>query len=374
MKAILGIDWPELVEKELGVIPNQPNLHQTCPICGKKKFRFDNIGGKGTYICTCGSGNGVGLLMDAKGISLRDAMGITDGYKNEMHQDNRGSYEEQGQSIKQGARETANKKARAITALNNAIKGCKELNEDTRGPVYEYLLSRGIKLCLLPEGLRPIRTNRLYNSETKEYEECMLLTFYDRWGNGCTLHRTFIDDNGHKSGERPKRFMPGLSKLSGGVIQLFEPGASGNVGMIAEGVETALKIAQSYGHPCQAAGTAALLESYVAPSGIEHLVIFGDNDSGATGNDGSFTGQAAAYSLAKKISARNRGVKVYVMIPPKPGSDWLDRINEVQEEYDITLTGNGRYTTKDGRLIFTDSAVMNKINRGAQCSLPIWKI
>nr|WP_275076732.1 antitermination protein [Providencia rettgeri] len=43
-----------------------------CPICGRKgKFRIDNKDDRGTWICTCGSGNGIQLLERVTGKSFK---------------------------------------------------------------------------------------------------------------------------------------------------------------------------------------------------------------------------------------------------------------------------------------------------------------
>ena len=46
------------------------------------------------------------------------------------------------------------------------------------------------------------------------------------------------------------------------------------------------------------------------------MVICGDNDV-------SYTGQAAAFALAKRLT--DAGIKVEVQIPEVPGKDWNDQ-------------------------------------------------
>jgi putative DNA primase/helicase len=67
--------------------------------------------------------------------------------------------------------------------------------------------------------------------------------------------------------------------------------------------------------PVWAATNAVLLEAWVPPEGVERVLIAGDNDT-------SFTGQAAAYSLARRLV--QKGLAVEIQIPGVAGKDWAD--------------------------------------------------
>ena len=54
--------------------------------------------------------------------------------------------------------------------------------------------------------------------------------------------------------------------------------------------------------------------NFELPPGVRRLHIFGDSDS-------SFTGQAAAFELAKRLGEK---VEIIMNIPDKPGEDWLE--------------------------------------------------
>ena len=84
---------------------------------------------------------------------------------------------------------------------------------------------------------------------------------------------------------------------------------------IAEGIETALAASQRFGVPIWAATNAVLLEAWVPPEGVERVVIVGDNDA-------SFTGQAAAFGLARRLV--QKGLTVEIRIPDQVGKDWAD--------------------------------------------------
>jgi putative DNA primase/helicase len=57
------------------------------------------------------------------------------------------------------------------------------------------------------------------------------------------------------------------------------------------------------------------MASWEPPEGVREVVVFGDSDR-------SFTGQAAAYQLAKRL--RNMGIEVDVRIPDGVDIDWAD--------------------------------------------------
>ncbi|WP_053144984.1 phage/plasmid primase, P4 family [Erwinia billingiae] len=65
--------WPRILPAlGLKVVKNR---HMPCPVCqGKDRFRFDDKGGRGTWICNhCGAGDGLTLVEKALSISLSEA-------------------------------------------------------------------------------------------------------------------------------------------------------------------------------------------------------------------------------------------------------------------------------------------------------------
>jgi putative DNA primase/helicase len=84
---------------------------------------------------------------------------------------------------------------------------------------------------------------------------------------------------------------------------------------IAEGIETAFAASVIFGFPVWASTSAFGMEKWEPPQGVEEVVICADNDI-------SFTGQAAAFQLAKRLNLK--GVKARVEIPPMSGVDWCD--------------------------------------------------
>ena len=141
-------------------------------------------------------------------------------------------------------------------------------------------------------------------------DSTMIARVTDPGGNGVQLHRTLFDSDGAKIGRKMMRApMP-----PGSAIRLHEP-MQGVLG-VAEGIETALSASQIFHCPVWALINANNLEKWIPPQGVEHIMIFGDNDL-------SFTGQASAYALAKKLVATG-SYRVDVRIPREAGWDWND--------------------------------------------------
>ena len=84
---------------------------------------------------------------------------------------------------------------------------------------------------------------------------------------------------------------------------------------IAEGIETALACHQLFGIPTWSAISAGGMERFIPPDGIQELMIFADRDA-------SYTGQAAAYALAKRLVPK---IRVCVSLPDDIG-DFADQL------------------------------------------------
>jgi putative DNA primase/helicase len=84
---------------------------------------------------------------------------------------------------------------------------------------------------------------------------------------------------------------------------------------IGEGIETALAASRRFHVPVWAATSATLLECWVPPAGAETILIAGDNDA-------SWTRQAAAFALARRLV--REGDVVEVRVPFTKDRDWAD--------------------------------------------------
>ena len=75
MRTVDAIKGQELkVLSYYGLPEPTGNRHIDCPICGKRrKFRLNQHNGDVKYICVCGSGSVINLVMEVKGYDFATA-------------------------------------------------------------------------------------------------------------------------------------------------------------------------------------------------------------------------------------------------------------------------------------------------------------
>lgn len=290
--------WPGILAA-LGVDQKYlRNVHGPCPICGgKDRFRFDDqLNGK--FICSqCGAGDGFTLLQKLNGWDFKKTadevervvgnIPIYRDKKPERTEDDKRAYMK---------------------------KLWKESAPVSHGdPVWLYLERR----CGDPAGvLQDIRFHpALKHSVDGGLHPAMLSMMGWDGARYSGIHRTYLTADGLKADVDPVR----MSYGDVGPVRLRTP--TGRLG-IAEGIETAISAGKLFQIPTWAAISANGLEAFSPPGGTESLTIFGDNDA-------SWTGQSAAYSLAKRLTIA--GLVCHVEIPDKQGQDW----NEFQQEMQI---------------------------------------
>jgi len=280
---------------------------QPCPMCGgTDRFRFTDRNRKGDYFCSqCGAGMGMKLLMEINGWDYKRAASEVDKII--------------GNLPPKQVEFTPNKSN--PTALRNVYASSEPINggDNCAG---RYLTRRGIK----GPWPKALRWTTLRHKPAGIVTHGMIAVYCDADGKPATLHRTFLNEDGTKADVEPVRmFMPG-NVPSGGAIRLGD--AAERMG-IAEGIETALSAAALFNMPVWATTSALMLERWQPPAIAAHVTIFADNDV-------SFTGQAAAYALAKrlKIEAEKTGIKrhIAVTIPHITGQDFNEVLRRKDEE------------------------------------------
>ena len=269
--------------------------HTDCPMCGgKDRFRFTDHGGGGIYICNqCGSGNGWTL-----------AKWLTDKPKNKLAAD----ILDMVGAIKPTSQPNfADKFEQNRKRLMELMAGCVKTDIS---PVRKYLKTRHLRQT---DALH-FHPAAPYWHEGKQIGKypAMLAKITTPQSTVASLHVTYLSATGEKAPVPSiRKILPKCRPLTGGAIRLCE---GDEVMGIAEGIETALAVTELTGIPCWAAVSAGLLEKFEPPEYVQHLNIYADCDW-------SFTGEAAAYSLAKRLCNK---IEVQVRVPEKRGTDWAD--------------------------------------------------
>jgi putative DNA primase/helicase len=287
--------WPGILQT-LGIDSRYlSNKHGPCPVCqGKDRYRFDDKDGRGKWICShCGSGDGFALLRQVYGWSFADAAKQVDRIIG---------------TVPVGPIAQARTEESKMEALRAAWKASKPVSKGD--PVWLYLhQTRRLGIDMAPADIR--LHPGMKHSEGGTYP-VMLATMRYPDGTAASIHRTYLTADGQKAPvEAVKKFMQG-KPLQTSAVRL---GALGRRLGIAEGIETALAASQRFGLPVWAATNAVLLEAWVPPADVEHVLIACDNDA-------SYTGQAAAFALARRLV--RDGYAVEVQIPDGVGKDWAD--------------------------------------------------
>jgi putative DNA primase/helicase len=270
--------------------------HSPCPACGgRDRFRFDDMDGRGTFFCShCGSGDGFALLGLVKGWAFKQVAAEVERIV--------------------GIIPVAAPMRQPVEI--DKLATCKRIWAESLtvvvgDPVQTYL-QRRTGIIEIPAAIRfhPHLSYR-HDDGALTRHPAMVTKATDMNGHGTAIHRTYLTLDGHKAN------VPTAKKVVGSLppssaIRLLPTGSS--LG-IAEGIETALSASVMFGTPVWAAISAGGFEKWAPPIGIQHVTVFGDNDTNGTG-------QAASWSLAKRLIAS--GIAVDVKIPETPGHDWND--------------------------------------------------
>ena len=281
--------------------------HHPCPACGgKDRFRFADKEGSGNYFCSgCGHGYGISLVQKMTGLDFKGAAQAVD-------------------------RAIGN--ARLVASLSNEtdpndlIAKMKETWSDARrveaGDLVATWLRTRAGVTKVPECLRFHDALRYRDDKGIRYPPAMLARVDDLDGKLAMIHRTWLSKDGRAKAdvESARKTMAGTIP-DGAAVRLMEHGE--DLG-IAEGIETAFAASRMFGVPCWSALNAGMLEKWRPPATVKRVHIFGDADS-------SFTGQRAAFILARALVMMKDGPEVKVHLPDTLDQDWRD----VWAEYSI---------------------------------------
>lgn len=270
------------------------NVHGPCPLCGgKDRFRWHDREGRGEYFCNgCGPGDGMDLVQKLTGMDFKESAKAIDEII--------GNIEIKPVKQQRDPRIRLRKIAQGLGSMEGI------------NPVRRYLKSRGLK----PSPSTEYHPSLAYYEDGRRVGNFPAMVHLFRAADfaPASYHITYLTPAGEKAQvSSPRKVMPSAEPMAGGAIHLA---TYTDVLGVAEGIETALAATQKTGVPCWACYSAGLLEQFVPPKAVKRVVIFGDNDT-------SFTGQASAYSLAKRLV--RDGVGVEVRIPESQDSDWADQ-------------------------------------------------
>jgi len=292
--------------------------HGPCPACGgRDRFRFDDKHGSGSFYCSrCGAGDGFKLIQLVYDFGTRESLQLVAGA---LGMD-RGPVNLPPIATKSIARDISDANAanrqRYLRRLWN-----RSVPIESGDPVDTYLRrTRRLELPAIPSEIR--------YCEQLEYREeekpgvwvtigvfpAMIARILSPAGELAGLHRTYLTTDGKKAPVKSARKMSvayaGATK--GAAIRLQQ--ASTVLG-VAEGIETALACHTATGLPAWSTISAGGLASLAVPDIVRELIIFADNDK-------SGTGEKSARTLASRMLAEDRKVKI--IKPQAADTDWAD--------------------------------------------------
>ncbi|AWK42625.1 MULTISPECIES: primase-helicase zinc-binding domain-containing protein [Photorhabdus] len=289
--------WPEIFEYyDLPNVTGKKHYAGECPACKRKgKYRCDDKDGTGSWICSCGAGDGWKLLELTQGKDFKTLAREIDSLIGNSYNYKRG-HDKQQQPETQTIRVKVISKFSTLPPLNDTA-------------AQHYLFNRGI--FELPSG--HIR----FNTEEKTpfgNKQAIWSIATDDKGAGCYLHRTVLDGEKKADFDGNKRMLKlqednYLNFANSIAIRMFP--VSSTLG-IAEGIETALSCKQIYGCNTWSTLNAGFLRKFRAPKGVKHLIIFADRDSNGTG-------LAAAFECGNKNILSNNDVELVSIRWPEAG-------------------------------------------------------
>lgn len=277
-------------------------LHGPCPTCqGRDRWRLDDKFGRGNSFCShCGSRDGISLVMDLQGMDFKSACDWVLGQVGRVRR------------VVEPAQKKSTEDLKAD--LKRVWGGGVAVTEGD--PVWLYL-TRRCGIVTPPSGIRyHPELDYWHEDGSKTTHPAMLASVMDSTGRCLSVHRTYLTSAGEKAAVKTARkLMPPSDRLHNVAIRLAP--VSDSWLAVAEGVETALAYSTLWGVPCWSTVSAGLLESFNPPDGVTLLTIAGDNDR-------SFTGQASAFRLAKRLVQERPEIEVRVHLPIGEWSDFAD--------------------------------------------------
>lgn len=339
------VDWYHVLPR-LGIddkLIARPNRRGPCPICGgSTRFRFTNKAGLGTWICNCGSGDGIRLIAEI--LNMTDAQAIWEVrklvYGCEGHVQN---------YIRTSPppvvpKRTAEDMGKAQAMNDRILSECVPIDSSV---AHRYLVERVHGLEAEWVNTDTFRFHpSLYHydeeTDTKSLRPAMIACVRDpsagKAQDVVALHRTYLEPSGGKAkvsrNQVKKVTPPSVEKLAGQSIKLNT--AEGEVAIVTEGIESgfAWVIAHANRFPVYSALNCYNMANFIWPAGLKVLVIAGDHDP-----SNPKTGLRPGFHNAMLLKQRaiGAGLIAIVKIPKVQGIDWDDLLNEgLIEQFNLT--------------------------------------
>jgi putative DNA primase/helicase len=169
--------------------------------------------------------------------------------------------------------------------------------------VESYLHARAITLAIPPS----LRFHGGLKHPTGIDLPAMVAAVQNMDGAIVAIHRTFLKKDGSgKANVQPNKMM--LGPCAGGAVRFAKPAS---IIAIAEGIETALSIAQACPHlAVWAALSAAGIRALQLPESVQEVIICADNDPDGTGERAAETAAARFVKQGKRVRiAKPHGAK-----------------------------------------------------------------
>ncbi|MEI4977012.1 DUF927 domain-containing protein [Aeromonas caviae] len=289
--------WPELLAA-VGIDIPRRGKHGPCPTCsGKDRFRLDDKGGRGTWICNqCGSGDGLDLVCRVLSTTPKaaaellaplvgvSAAGVDPAERERIHQQQQAKADQDRKRSEQQRQKAAR---RAAAIVGDVARG-----------VSPYLTAKGlewpqatINRTLIREGGENFPAGSLVIPLTNEAGELLNVQLIRADGTKRYLH------GGQKAGA--------FHRIDGGELVA-----------VVEGYATGLSVHQATGASIYCAMDCSNLSAVAQIARRQHpkarILLCGDNDEHTQGNPGKTKAEQAAAAIGGLIA-----------LPPISG-DWND--------------------------------------------------
>ncbi|WP_323929004.1 DUF927 domain-containing protein [Aeromonas caviae] len=290
--------WPDLLIA-VGIDTPLSGKHGPCPACGgKDRFRFDNKGGRGTWICNqCGAGDGLDLVGKVTGKLPKEvaellaplvglsAGGLDPAERERIHQQQQARAEAETKRNKQQRQKAAR---RAVAILRECELGPSSyLTVKALGS-----MSALINRYVIAVGTQTFPAGSLVVPLTDE--------------KGELVNVQLIDVRGSKSYLAGGRKAGAFHRIEGGELVA-----------VVEGVATGLSVHLATGATVYCAMDAGNLLAVAKIARLLHpnaqILLCGDNDATTPGNPGKTKAEQAAAAVGALMA-----------LPPEFSGDWND--------------------------------------------------